>query len=347
MSRTARQVSQLSGELVQAPPFTVPFAPGFNLEAVQALDENPRFATVKIKAGKGNGGKGPNYSPTILQDLERQFNEKRPSGYKGHQDPDKVDYEWREPVTAWIGARYNDDEQALYVKGYVPQTAPELRAQLDLAATGADVINGVSIWGMRDVKDDEVTAFDLWSLDWTPKGRNGMEVELISVTGEMEDEEDDEVNREQVIATLTPDDVPESVKAAIRGELQTDHDALTGLVGEVRVILELDETSDSQVVIDAIKGLVDADALDEFQSRVSAQVTEHVAGELMQTAITERLMSTLEFSATDEEIAGEIATAKELPHIKALAGSKIPTVVTGGEAGGGNPDETRQGTSWA
>lgn len=346
MSRIARQVSQLSGELVTAPRFDVPFAPGFNLDAVKALDEDPRFATVKIKAGQGNGGKGPNYGPDILKDLERQFNEKRPSGYKGHQDPSKVEYEWREPVTAWIGARWNPDEQALYVKGYVPPTAPELRTQLDLAATGADVVNGVSIWGMRDVQGDEVTAFDLWSLDWTPKGRNGMEAELVSVTGEME-EEDDEVERDQVIASLTPDEIPDRVRTAIQGELQTEHDALNGAVGEMRVILELDEDSDPQAVIDAIRGLVDSDARQELQEKVNAQVTKDVAGELMRTAIAERLVSTLEVGATDEEIAGEIATAKELPHIKALAGSKIPTVVGGGDSGGGDQTEQRQATSWA
>lgn len=175
-----------------------------------------------------------------------------------------------------------------------------------------------------------------------------MEAELVSVSGEMETE-DDEVTREEVIASLTSNDVPDALKAAIRGEIQTEHDALSGMVGEMRVVLELDEASDPQAVLDKVKELVDSDARQELEEKVNAKVAEEVAGELMQTAITERLASTLPLDASEEDIAGEIAKAKELPHIKALAGSKIPTVVGGGDSGdgGSNQNDKRQATSWA
>jgi hypothetical protein len=341
MSRINKAVSQLSGELATID-VQVPFSPGFSLDALREVDPDPVFATVKVKPGKGDGGKGPNYSPELLKNLEAQFNDKRPSGYRGHQDPDKVSFEWREPVTAWVGARFDDAEQVLYVKGYVPPTAPELRSQLALARSGADVVNSVSIFGMRQTKGEEVTAFDVWSLDWTPKGRAGMETELVSVSGEMEDGDSD-VTREEVLASLTAAEVPEAIRAQILSEHEDTLEPAQTAVGEMRIILELSD-EDPAAVVEAVRNLVDADRTAELETRVSSAVTEEVSGELMQTAITERLLSRLPVDASDEDIAGEIATARELPHIKALGGSKVPVIV----GGGGSDDSTdeRKGTQW-
>ena len=104
-----RQVSKLVGEVAvltpsQASDYNVPFAPGFDLEALKKTDDDPFFATVRIRSGKGDQGKGAEYDDSILMSLAAQINEKRPPGYKGHQDPENVEWEYREPVTAWVGA---------------------------------------------------------------------------------------------------------------------------------------------------------------------------------------------------------------------------------------------------
>lgn len=339
---TATQVFGLSGELVAAPSSDIPFAPGFNLEQLREVDPDPLFATVKIRPGRGNGGKGPNYGPAVLQDIARQVNEKRPPGYRGHQQADRVDWEWREPATAWVGARWDEAEQVLYVKGYVPPTAGELRTQLNLAKAGADVVNSVSIFGLRGVDGDEVSKFDIWSIDWTPKGRAGMETELVGVTGEQREEE---MDRAQIIASITAEELPAHVQDQLRNEgrqaAEHELEPVVSAVGEMRVILEVEE-GDTDALVSAVRGLVEERDTDEFESTVATAVETEVSGELMQAAVRERVLSRLSAGASPEDIAGEIASAKELPHIKALGAQKVPVV-----RGHGETKETqRRGTRW-
>jgi hypothetical protein len=338
-----QRVSQLSGEFVAAPATDVPFAPGFNLEALKAVDPDPWFATVKVKPGRGNGGKGPNYGADVMRSLEKQINEKRPPGYRGHQDPDKIEYEWREPVTAWVGAHYNEAEQILYVKGYVPPTAPELRQQLALAASGADVVNSVSVWGMRSVKDDEVVSYDLWSLDWTPKGRAGMVTELVGVSGEQRQEE--ELDRNEVIASLKVDELPEALLAQAKAPVQTELDRHVDAMARLRAALSIGEDAELDMVVAKVSELVVSDETEELEERITEKVAAAISGELMKAAVTERLVSRLKPGATDEEIAGEIESAKELPHISVLGGQSVPTVIGTGAAKPGS--EQRQGTTWS
>lgn len=341
---TGKQVSQLSGELVAAER-AVPFAPGFDLDSLKTFDTDPRFATVRIKPGVGQQGKGKNYSPDILRDIARQVNEKRPSGYKGHQNQENISWEWREPVTAWVGAEFDEQEQALYVKGYVPPTAPELRAQLDLAATGADIVNSVSIFGMRQDQGDEVVAFDLWSIDWTPKGRAGMDAQLVSVTGEQHKEDD--VDRDEVIRSLKKDEVPEHLAQEFRNEGRAEAQPFERAVGEMKVILELGEDDDTDKVLDTVKGMVSSTKQAEFENDVDEAIEADVSGELMRSAVKERVVSKLSPGASEEDIKGEIASAKELPHIKVLQSQKIPTVVGGRKLEGEQSDgEQRKGTAW-
>lgn len=346
--KTERQVSELSGELIRDET-VVDFAPGFDLEALKLLDPDPVFTTVKIHSGKGNQGTGPYYSPAILQDLESQFNTKRPPGYKGHQDADKAHWEWREPVTAWVGAKFvptQDGEAALYVKGYVPPTAEGLRTQLRLASTGADIVNSVSIFGMRDVEKDQVTKFDLWSLDWTPKGRAGMDTELISVGGEQHKEEEETMDRDEVIRSLSKDEIPEHIASVIRSEeravVLTETSGDLGAMGEMRVILELDSAADGEAVVSAVRTLVESKTTDELEGKVDTAVAE-ISNEMARAAVRDNILPKLNAKSTEEEIKGEITTALALPYIVTLLeGKTIPII-----QGGGKQTDTRQGTAWA
>jgi hypothetical protein len=344
-----QQVSELSGELVsEANPVSVDFAPGFNLEALKLVDPDPVFTTVKIKSGKGNQGKGPYYSTAILKSLETQFNEKRPPGYLGHQDADKVAWEWREPVTAWVGAKFvpsDDGEGHLYVKGYVPSTATALRTQLEMAASGADIVNSVSIFGMRDVDKDQVTNFDLWSLDWTPKGRAGMETELVAVSGE-QSKEGITMDRDEVIRSLSVDEVPDHIASEIRNDeraiVLADVSGDLGAVGEMRVILELDDSTDADAVVEAVRTLVAEKTADDLEEKIEEAVAE-ISNEMARAAVRNTILPKLTPKSTEEEIKGEVASALELPYVVALqAGMIIPVV-----QGGGSHKESRQGTAWA
>ncbi len=328
----------------QADNYDVPFASSFDLEKLKEVDEDPFFVTVSIKPGHGDQGKGPLYSDSILQDLEKQFNTKRPPGYKGHQDPEKVGWEYREAVTAWVGAKWTTDSEGkgqLLVKGYVPETASDLRTQLRLAESGADIVNSVSIFGIRDVVDDEVTRFDLWSLDWTPKGRAGMETELISVSGEQA-EEDDDMTREEVIASLRLDEVPESLVTALRAEGREEVSGEVKLAGEMRIIFEFDDEADSSAVIDAVRTLVDSDRASKLDVSVNEAIANaEISAEMTKEAVRDIVLSKVNSSSTTEEIAGEVTSALERSYVQQLTGE---TVVVNGAAG--NKDESRSGSRW-
>lgn len=347
--KTERLVSGLSSEIAILTPseavgYDVPFAAGFDLEKLKETDEDPFFVTVAIKPGRGDQGAGPLYDDDILKSLERQFNEKRPPGYKGHQDPDKVSWEYREAVTAWVGAQYvadADGQGQLLVKGYVPRTADDLRTQLKLAESGADVVNSVSIFGIRDTEGDLVKNFELWSLDWTPKGRAGMETELVGVSGEQTKEEG--VTREEVIASLKLEDVPEHIATALRADGRTEVASDIAIAGEMRVILDLGDEADSDAVVAAVRGLVDADRAGKLATSIDEAIDgAEIKAEMVQTAVKDIVLSQLSGTPTKEEIAGEVTAALDRPYIKELNKSSAAPVVNGGS----KTEGARKGTRW-
>jgi len=347
-----KQVSQLVGEVAvltpsQASDYQVPFAPGFDLEALKQEDDDPFFATVRIRSGKGDQGVGANYGDDILKSLADQINEKRPPGYKGHQDPEKVEWEYREPVTAWVGAAFVPNSEGvgeLIVKGYVPTTAPDLRTQLNLAGSGADVVNSVSIFGTRDVEGDQVKSFDLWSLDWTPKGRAGMQTELLAVSGEQANKEEDDMalTREEVIASLKADEVPTHLVESIQKEALDGVSGRAALADEVRKILVLEE-NESDKVVERVTDLVVASATSELDEKLDTVLEDKVKAEMARAAVKDAIRPNLTMKSTDEEIAGEITSALERPYIKALAGGDAMPVFSGGS---GTADQDRQATAW-
>ena len=354
MKKTETQVATLSSEIAVLTPAeadsqSVPFAEGFDIEALSAVDEDPVFATVKIRASNGDKGAGPLYDEALLKKLADQFNAKRPPGYKGHQKAEDVEWQYREPVTAWVGARYvtgSDGTGELLVKGYVPPTASDLRTQLKLAEAGADMVNSVSIFGTRtvDKSSNRVTDFDLWSLDWTPKGRAGMETELVDVSGEQAKE--NEMTRDEVIASLRPDEVPASIADSFRAEGVASVQTEVALAGEMRVILELDDDVDPDAVVEAVRGMTSKAKADELETAIDSAIEgSEITAEMAKAAVKDALLnSTLTATSTEEDIAGELSAVLEKPYIKALTdGTAIPTV--SGRAGG-KSDEARQGTRW-
>ncbi len=350
---TQGSVQGLSGELL-ATAVEVPYAPGFNLEALREIDPDPMFATVAIRPGRGQQGRGYTYTADILRDLARQINERRAAGYRGHQDPDRVDWEWREPVTSWVGATYDEADQRLLVKGYVPPTAPELRTQIRLAEAGADTVDSVSVFGTREVdeKTNLVTKFDLWSIDWTPKGRAGMETELVSVGSEQAgaEEEEEPMTREEVIASLTLAEIPAALADALREEgreqVRQELAEPVGAIAEMRTALDLGAEAPVGELVQVVTDMHETSTRERHEERVRAAVEEstEITGELAQRAAISHLVLTVDPGASDEELAGEVAGAAELEFVAALNGSsgKVPVVV-----GGKTTDKApRSHTSW-
>lgn len=330
----------------QASDYKVPFAPGFDLEALKKEDEDPFFATVRIKSGKGDQGEGAMYDDSIMESLAAQINEKRPPGYKGHQDPDNVDWEYREPVTAWVGAVFIPDptggQGELIVKGYVPTTAPDLRTQLKLAESGADVVNSVSIFGTRSVEGDQVKSFDLWSLDWTPKGRSGMQADLLAVSGEQAKEDDDmaTLTREEVIASLKAEEVPKHLVEGFKSEALEGVSGKAAQADEIRKLLGLDEDESSKTV-EKVTELVVANATAALDEKIDKVLEDKVKAEMARAAVKDAVLPKLTDKSTSDEIVGEIDSALKRPYIEALVDGTVMPVFSGG-----TDNQSREHTEW-
>ena len=329
----------------QASDYNVPFAPGFDLEALKKEDDDPFFATVRIISGKGDQGEGAMYDDSIMESLAAQINEKRPPGYKGHQDPDRVDWEYREPVTAWVGAVFIPNAEGLgelIVKGYVPTTASDLRTQLRLAESGADVVNSVSIFGTRSVEGDQVKSFDLWSLDWTPKGRSGMQADLLAVSGEQAKEDDDMANltREEVIASLKAEEVPKHLVESFKEEALEGVSGKAAQADEIRKLLGLDEDESSKTV-EKVTELVVANATAALDEKIDKVLEDKVKAEMARAAVKDAVLPKLTDKSTSDEIVGEIDSALKRPYIEALVDGTVMPVFSGG-----TDNDHREHTEW-
>jgi hypothetical protein len=340
---TETKVSGLSGEFAQGQDLDIPFAGSFDASAVKAIDPDPMYVVVKIKEGRGSQGAGPHYGAEILEDLEKQIISKQPPGFKGHPDTDKIGFQFDEPQTIWVGAKFLPDSNELAVKGYIPPTAPALRSQLQLAGAGAASVNSVSIFGQREVDGDKVSAFDLWSIDWTPKGRAGMETELVSVSGE----QGADMSKDEVLKGLTVAEVPAPLVGEIAAHAVAESTE-SKVIGEMKVILDL-EDADAEAILDAVKAIVGDTKNTELEATVMEMVTadDKIKGEMAQAAVFDIVKTRVTPESTEEEITGEIATALKLPYVNALNTGKTNPVVTGGGRSDAGKTDTRSHTKWS
>lgn len=164
----------------------VPIDPAL-LTKIKAKDANPQFVTLEIISGVSTSKR--RWKPEHLERVARIVNERRPVGYKGHI-PEKDSPTAFPPIhTMWLGAvtKRVGEKCYLYLKGYNKPT--EIRDEIDLG-----MVDAVSIYGdstLRRGADGvlDVVDFQLESIDWARKGRNGMPSRVVSITAEMKDDE--------------------------------------------------------------------------------------------------------------------------------------------------------------
>lgn len=173
------------------------------MERIRDRDPSPEFVTVEVESGMSESKR--NWPGHILKKCVDVVNKRRPVGYKGHIS-EKDDHTAFPPVqTVWLGARFEErnGKTVAFFKGY---NIPGREIRDDLAF---DAVSGVSIRGdarMRPAKGGgyDVVDFDLESIDWARKNREGMNGRVLSVTSEMK--EGLQVTPDEIRA-LTPEDI--------------------------------------------------------------------------------------------------------------------------------------------
>ena len=155
------------------------------------------------------------------------------------------------------------------------------------------------------------------------------------------------MDRESILRSLRVEDVPDHIVGEIRKDerstVVTEHEPLVVAAGEMRVILELNESDDPAELVDAVRELVSAKQGTDLEARVDEKVAEMQASDLVKTAVKDLVLPKVSAATTDEELSGEITSALELPYMKALADGKSLPVINGDH----KEEVVRKGTSWA
>ena len=178
----------LSGEMVRVTATVcgemsvseIPVSPAVDMEALKEGDEDPLEVVVEIPAGRSK--RGWDYLPRALQDIVDVVNAEGLPGYSGHQAPGNVDWEFRTPVTHWVGAVWRDG--SAYFRGLVDKAAADLKRWIR-----GGTVKTVSIWGMPKLAyengETKVIGYEPLSIDWTPPRRAGMPTQIVAM-GEMD-----------------------------------------------------------------------------------------------------------------------------------------------------------------
>jgi hypothetical protein len=309
--------ASISGEMK---PQDIPPAPGVDIEAIKAGDDDPLEVVVEVPAGKST--RGWTYTPESLKAIVDHVNQHTLSGFLGHQKPEEVSTKFDPPVTHWIGARMEGTKA--YFRGIVDAAAGNLKRWIRSGR-----IKQVSIFGMPKLQtvagETHVVDYKPLSIDWTPLDRSGMPTRIVAL-GEMDDPDEQSeggqnMDWKELITQLkvkiaegavTLKDVlaeldPEGTKKA--------SDSLE-LLDKVKTALGV--TNDAELVARAeaaAKALADAQkaALDQEVQNV---VKEKVSGEMAQALILKLL--TPKAGQTRETIAGEIDGLLADESIKAM-----------------------------
>ncbi|MEW5932259.1 MAG: hypothetical protein AB1816_01545 [Bacillota bacterium] len=156
----------------------VPLAPGVDLAAPKAGDDDPLEVIVEIPAGKSR--RGWTYAPQALQKIVSEIMTRTANGFLGHhQKPEDVDHQFPVPVTHWVGALWRDGKA--HIRG-VDAAAKDLKWWIR-----AGRVKQVSIFGIPTVEHvgGETRVVDYRPLStWTPLDRAGMPTRVVAM-GEM------------------------------------------------------------------------------------------------------------------------------------------------------------------
>jgi len=172
-----RLTAAITGEMAVK---DIPLAPGVDLAALKAGDDDPMEVVVEVPAGKSK--RGWNYRPEALQKIVGEVMKNTLSGFLGHQKPEDVDHQFLPPVTHWVGAKWENGKA--YFRGVIDTAAKDLKRWIR-----AGRIKQVSIFGMPTLRsvagETEVVDYRPLSIDWTPLDRAGMPTRIVAV-GEMD-----------------------------------------------------------------------------------------------------------------------------------------------------------------
>lgn len=240
------------------------------LSALQELDANPFFVTLPIIPEVGAISKnGLLYDEALVNSVESQINTNRPGGIFGHLKDADRNTAFPIPEGMWVGAKR--DGNALWAKAYV-SSGPGRDYLKRLKAVGGKI--ATSIYGKGDYQETatkgvrRLTSFNLESLDFAPPERAALGYGASPIVTAEFEQENEEMDRNQIIAELTVSDIPTTLIDAIIAEAQaksTQRVQVTELTTQVAELSQ--QVSDRDAVIAELR-------VAEFDRAVDGKVIE-------------------------------------------------------------------------
>jgi len=252
----------------------IPVAPGVDLAELRALDSDPFFVSLPIVPQVGAVSKnGLLYDETLVESVLQQINAKRPGGIFGHlRDEDRATA-FPIPSGMWVGAKREGNQ--LWAKAYIPPGAARDHMRR-LKAIGGQI--STSIYGQGKYVATEkkgvrrLIDFDLESLDFAPPQRAALSSGAVpNVTSEIQQEENPDMTKEELLRTLTVAEIP---AALCRQIIQAE--------GNTQNIAELStQLADRDTLITELQTSVGEFRRREFESAIDKRVAELTAWQVV------------------------------------------------------------------
>lgn len=361
LTTTAGEMNRFEARIAgEMQPGDIPLAPGVDINAIKAGDDDPFEVVVEVPPGESK--RGWDYTEQALMDVVNYINQHTLPGYLGHQEEKNISTEFKTPATHWVGATWKNG--MAYFRGIVDKSAPDLKRWIRSKRITQTSIFGQTMLQVAKGKT-KVVGYKPFSNDWTPLGRAGMHTRIVS-TGEMDSTflksiGGDEMTIQEMLAALRAAMAKKEIDfKTIAGEMGvTEAQAVEMFAGEelkqlgtfktqaeagAKIISALGLTGE-MTTEDAVKVAGEMAASHRAQKTaghdalVKATITEKVTGEQAQALVTKMLK--VDNGATKEQIAGEIETLLKDEQIKGI----ISKLHVDKKIGGGTLDDKERQTT--
>lgn len=248
--------------------------PRVNLGELTAGDENPFFIVLPIARVGEVSANGLEYDEALVSAIREQVVGR--GGIMGHITDDERSTAFPIEDVDWVGVHRQGT--TLWGKAYVPPG--EAREYMRrLKARGGKL--ATSIYGKYREElpgtvegSHRMVDFTLESLDLAPPDRAALQLGgAFAVTAQMEQEiekKEPEMDKDQVIAELTANDVPQAVREQIIGDWKQQHDT------DSRIAELEQQNADAQTLISELQKTVEGYKAAEFDAALDARVAELV-----------------------------------------------------------------------
>lgn len=250
-------------------PPEIDIADGVDLEGIHKRDADAMFVTLPIAEIGAISNNGLLYDEALVDSIAEQINTKRPGGNFGHLKEEERSTSFPLPAGLWVGAKRV--EQTLWAKSYIPPSAARDYVH-NLKAVGGEI--ATSIYGKGKyvpVREGvrRLTNFKLENLDFAPPGRAALGLGAIPhLTMEMEQDQESDMDKAQVIAELTLADIPTAIRDAIVAEATKQDET-------AQTIAELTNTVTAKdALISELNKQIDGFRLESLNNLIDTQVAE-------------------------------------------------------------------------